>query len=59
MALPQLYIIDSSHLCPTGGCKTLIYPTSALKNQFNPENTTSMPAIKLIFCLELLEIFIP
>ncbi len=32
---------------------------SALKNEFNPRNTTGMPAVKLIFRLELEEIFIP
>ena len=43
----------------TGCYKTLIYPISALKNKFNPRNTTGMPVVKLIFCLELEEIFIP
>jgi len=39
--------------------RNAIYPISALKNKFNPRNTTGMSAVKLIFRLELEEIFIP
>ena len=39
--------------------RNVIYPISALKNKFNPRNTTGMSAVKLIFRLELEEIFIP
>ena len=39
--------------------RNAIYPISALKNKFNPQNTTGMSAVKLIFRLELKEIFIP
>ncbi len=35
----------------TGCYKTLLCPISALKNKFNPRNTTGMPAVKFIFCL--------
>ena len=31
------WLLDS---LSTDGCKTLIHPISALKNQFNPQNTT-------------------
>ncbi len=36
----------------TGCYKTLIYPISALENKFDPRNTTGMPVVKSIFCLE-------
>jgi len=39
--------------------RNAIYPIFALKNKFNPQNTTGMSAVKLIFSLELGEIFIP
>jgi hypothetical protein len=31
----------------------LIFPISSLENEFDPQNTACMPAVKLIFRLEL------
>ncbi len=51
------FYIKSVCLLLTGCYKTLIYPISALENKFDPRKTMGMPAVKLIFCLELEEIF--
>ena len=37
----------------TGCYKMLIFPISSLENKFDPRNTACMPAVKLIFRLEL------
>jgi len=55
----SMYTGTFENIYPTGCYKTLIYPISALENEFNPRNTTGMPVVKLIFRLELEEIFIP
>ncbi len=54
----QQSIENQPTLISTSCYKTLLCPISVLKNYFDPRNTTGMPAVKLIFRLELEEIFI-